>query len=96
MLINGCLDDCTSAKCSADYKTLRLVHDLCDENALSPISETGIHDFEEICEDQHCNIGAQAPADQLVCIEKPWGATFWKQDAIVLFATSIPVIVMAM
>mmetsp|Transcript_39006 Transcript_39006/g.94416 ORF Transcript_39006/g.94416 Transcript_39006/m.94416 type:complete len:236 (+) Transcript_39006:160-867(+) len=95
MLINGCLEDCTSAKCSADYKTLRLVHDLCDENAISPISETGIHDFEEICEDQRCNVGAQAPEDQLVCTDEPSDAVVWKESAIALFATSIPVIAMA-
>jgi hypothetical protein len=70
MLINGCLNNCSSTECSADYKTLSLVHDLCDEDALSPLSELGLHDLEEGCAAQSCNIGSVVTDDQLVCNEE--------------------------
>ena len=52
---NGCEADCSTEICSANYKILRSEHDNCAEDTLTLEAETGLHDFEELCEEQNCN-----------------------------------------
>lgn len=71
MLTSGCLDDCSTTVCVSNYQILRAEHDLCDHDTLSESSETGIHDFEEICEAFNCNVLTTESliAAQLVCVK---------------------------
>lgn len=70
MIMNGCLNDCSSALCSSSYKTLKAVHDLCEEDTLSEEAELGFHDLEEACEAENCNVGdAALEMEQLICTE---------------------------
>ena len=70
LLTSGCLDDCSTSVCASNYQILRAEHDLCDHDKLSESSETGIHDFEEICAAFGCNVLTDESliAAQLVCI----------------------------
>uniref|UniRef100_A0A6U6G742 Spondin domain-containing protein n=1 Tax=Odontella aurita TaxID=265563 RepID=A0A6U6G742_9STRA len=52
----GCLSDCTSTACRDNFFVLRVEHDLCPHDALSKFSEDGLHDMEEPCAQQLCNI----------------------------------------
>merc|ERR1712037_259885 len=52
---NNCKADCSTEVCSANYKILRSEHDNCAEDTLTLEAETGLHDFEELCEEQNCN-----------------------------------------
>merc|ERR1712032_479920 len=52
---NNCKADCSTEVCSANYKILRSERDNCAEDTLTLKAETGLHDYEEICEDENCN-----------------------------------------
>ena len=76
ILTSGCFDDCSTSVCASNYQILRAEHDLCDHDTLSDSSETGLHEFEDICGAFGCNIMADESliAAQLVCVEdKPSG-----------------------
>mmetsp|Transcript_3906 Transcript_3906/g.6532 ORF Transcript_3906/g.6532 Transcript_3906/m.6532 type:complete len:237 (-) Transcript_3906:86-796(-) len=72
MLVAECLSDCSSTACGANYKILRTEHDNCPEGSISDSAETGIHDFEEICEPYNCNslFTAEDETEQLICNPK--------------------------
>ena len=57
---NGCSSDCSAAVCRDAYQVIRAYHDSCDEDDISTMIETGIHDFEDVCEQQGCNIVSKA------------------------------------
>lgn len=70
MINAGCLNDCSTAFCSSNYKTLKAVHDLCEEDDLSTAAELGFHDFSEACSAESCNVGdAELELEQLICTE---------------------------
>lgn len=76
MLISGCLDNCDTPTCITNYRILRSEHDTCDGDVLSQSSETGLHDFEEVCEAFNCNVLTDESliAAQLVC-ERDFAST---------------------
>lgn len=56
LLTSNCLNNgCNSTICAENYRILRSEHDKCDHDTLSKSAESGIHDFEEICESNNCN-----------------------------------------
>ena len=70
MINAGCVNDCSTAFCSSNYKTLKAVHDLCEEDDLSTEAELGFHDFSEACSAESCNVGdAELELEQLICTE---------------------------
>lgn len=72
LLTSGCLTDCKSATCGSNYQILRAEHDNCEHDTLSEAAESGIHNFEEICEPFNCNslLTDESVAAQLICIEE--------------------------
>jgi hypothetical protein len=70
MINADCVNDCSTAFCSSNYKTLKAVHDLCEEDDLSTEAELGFHDFSEACIAESCNVGdADLEMEQLICTE---------------------------
>lgn len=72
LLTNGCLTNCNTSVCANFYRTLRAEHDLCDESTLDRSSETGIHDYEDVCEEFNCNVlpdDESAVNAQLICLD---------------------------
>eukprot|EP00555_Chaetoceros_dichaeta_P002495 CAMPEP_0198251970 /NCGR_PEP_ID=MMETSP1447-20131203/2621_1 /TAXON_ID=420782 /ORGANISM="Chaetoceros dichaeta, Strain CCMP1751" /LENGTH=233 /DNA_ID=CAMNT_0043937107 /DNA_START=129 /DNA_END=830 /DNA_ORIENTATION=- len=72
LLTSGCLTNCMSSVCGTNYQILRTEHDNCDHDSLSESAETGIHDFEEICEPFNCNslLEDKSVNEQLICTEE--------------------------
>jgi len=63
LLDAGCQTDCSSTECRDLFFTLRVEHDLCPHDTLSRASEEGLHDLEEPCAEQLCNVeGAETSA----------------------------------
>lgn len=64
--------NCETSTCATNYRILRAEHDLCDEDTLSQNAETGIHDYEKICEDFNCNVLTDESLieAQLICREE--------------------------
>ena len=54
---NDCIDDCNTTICIDAYQTIRAYHDGCEDgdDALVEEIETGIHEYEEVCEQHECN-----------------------------------------
>ena len=77
LIQNDCLNDCSNSKlCGENFRILRAVHDLCDEDALDQVAELGIHDFEPPCELQGCNVGSPSELQvQTICMDDMSGAT---------------------
>ena len=73
LLTEGCntTDACASETCRDNFRILRAVHDTCPEDALAIEAELGIHNFEETCALQSCNVGTDIAGDQTVCVEEP-------------------------
>lgn len=65
ILQNQCTNSCESSTCASAFRTIRAYHDGCDESDISLTIEEGIHEFEELCEDQDCNVDRET--NQLVC-----------------------------
>ena len=53
---HNCSIDCDSGECGVNYRIIRAYHDRCAEDEIPEVVEDGIHDFEEVCEDQGCNV----------------------------------------
>ena len=70
MTAANCVSDCSGALCATNFQTLRAVHDLCEEDDITTLTELGFHDLEEACEDENCNPGDESfDAAQLICNE---------------------------
>ena len=67
-LDTSCTATCTSPTCIAAYRTVRATHDGCDE--IPEAIEVAIHNFEDICAAQECNVVTQA-FDANVCSSSP-------------------------
>eukprot|EP00048_Salpingoeca_helianthica_P006132 m.95245 g.95245 ORF g.95245 m.95245 type:complete len:733 (+) comp13887_c1_seq2:516-2714(+) len=52
----SCTVSCASAACATAYRTLRAAHDGCDEDDVPSSVETAIHDFDNVCAAQECNM----------------------------------------
>lgn len=67
LLDSGCQTNCASDLCKENYFMLVTVHDFCEHDTLSRVSEEGLHDMETPCEDLHkCN-PPNGDKDQTVC-----------------------------
>ena len=53
---NNCSSSCTSEICSTTFQQIVRAHDTCNEDALPAAVEKALHSYEEICEDQLCNV----------------------------------------
>ena len=53
---NQCTNSCESSTCASAFRTIRAYHDGCGESDISQTIEEGIHEFEELCEEQDCNV----------------------------------------
>lgn len=62
----GCLTSCT-ATCGASFRILRAAHDACDENDITTDIEKAIHDYEDVCKTQSCNVGKASDPVPPVC-----------------------------
>lgn len=69
LLDNGCIADCSSDVCRDNFRILTATHDTCPEDTLTPEAEEGLHDLEEPCAAQGCNVLPVDGADPLVCYE---------------------------
>lgn len=97
LLMGGCLNDCNTDHCITNYRILRVVHDTCPEDTLDPLSESGIHDYEETCEAHNCN--TQTPNDArvdmfqaLICEDDRSAAAvaaWWFSAAVALMALAL-------
>lgn len=64
----SCTSSCSSPACSAAYRTVRATHDGCDE--IPEAIEVAIHNFEDVCAAQECNVVTQA-FDPNICGTSP-------------------------
>jgi hypothetical protein len=55
-LNTSCTSSCSSPACGSAYRTLRAAHDGCDDASIPDNVETAIHDFEDDCAAQECNM----------------------------------------
>jgi hypothetical protein len=69
LMDNGCIADCSSDVCRDNFRILTAAHDTCPEDSLSAEAEEGLHDLEEPCEAQGCNVIPVDGSDPLVCEE---------------------------
>lgn len=58
---NGCASDCSANECGKNFQMLRAAHDACEIDDLPQAVEEGIHDFEDACAAQECNVGTEEP-----------------------------------
>lgn len=62
----SCMTNCAQESCKMNYQLLRAFHDSCDHDALDTAAEVVLHDFEEPCEDQNCNVLADSSQDSRI------------------------------
>ena len=67
LILNDCMQDCSSDECKDLYFTLRYQHDKCPHDTISPASEEGMHDLEVPCGIHKCNY--DGVDNQLVCVD---------------------------
>ena len=53
---NSCSASCKSKTCSDTFKQIVRAHDDCDESLLPTAVEKALHDYEDACENELCNI----------------------------------------
>ena len=101
---NKCLTECSSAACGAAYKIIRAAHDACNANDIPTTFEDAIHDYEDACAAQSCNVGKATDPDPPVCkdtsVTKPpatsptgmkpaSGAQFYLANVLAVFACAV-------
>jgi len=66
-LESECTSSCSSSACADAFQIIRAYHDGCDEDSISQEIEEALHDFEDICSANDCNV--ERTTDPLICYD---------------------------
>jgi hypothetical protein len=88
LIANNCSTACSTDACAGFYQILRVEHDRCHHDTISPLSESGLHEYEDPCASVSCNpLSADADvASQLVCVSSAFTPWFGKLSALAVAA----------
>lgn len=64
---NACMTSCASTACGAAFRIVRAAHDACNEDVIPSTIEEAIHDYEDVCSMQGCNVGRASDPVPPIC-----------------------------
>ena len=70
---NDCSTSCASTTCGDAFRIIRAYHDSCSGSAVDETIELAVHDYEDICESEECNVST-GPVD-LTCADASSAST---------------------